>query len=155
MPRTDTPCFTPMRAALLCFAAFAAIASGRTLWYDLSTNYTFDNYLAEFSKSYSGAEYSTRKALFESNLQRIMAHNQDTTKTWKVSFLYSTCFHFIFSSALCGLVASLSQSRVWRLFLSWFLAHWLFLPAFESLANTAAFLFIQRYLCAMVRVYLL
>lgn len=28
-------------------------------------------------------EYYTRKSIFEANLQKILAHNQDTTKTWK------------------------------------------------------------------------
>ena len=75
-----------MRAAVVVLAAVAALASGRTLWHQLDASYTFDRYCEEFGKRYEAgsSEYSTRKALFDSNLARIMAHNQDTTKTWKV-----------------------------------------------------------------------
>jgi cathepsin L len=47
-------------------------------------NYTFEKYLKEYNKNYLGADYVSRKAIFESNLAKIRKHNNDTTKTWKL-----------------------------------------------------------------------
>jgi hypothetical protein len=81
-----------MRSAVLfgfALAAAVAVSSGRTLWHQLNENYTFDRYCAEFGRNYEvgSSEYTTRKSLFEANLARILKHNADKTKTWKVGFL--------------------------------------------------------------------
>jgi len=76
-----------MRASLVVGLLAAAVcgASARTLWHQLDSSYTFDKYCTEFGRNYTlgGEEYGLRKQLFEGNLARIMAHNQDGSKTWK------------------------------------------------------------------------
>lgn len=44
--------------------------------HELDASYTFDQYLLHFSKSYNDREYSHRFQIFQSNLQRILDHNQ-------------------------------------------------------------------------------
>ena len=47
-----------------------------TRWYELSNNYTFEEYVAEYGKTYSGEkEVKTRKENFKTNLKYIMDHN--------------------------------------------------------------------------------
>lgn len=74
-----------MRVAFVLLA-IVCVVSGRTLWHQLDQNYTFDKYCAEHGRDYAkgSEEYLTRSALFTANLQRILAHNADPTKTWKV-----------------------------------------------------------------------
>jgi len=69
-------------ALLACVASLGAAAPS---WDQLNESYTFDMYCAEFGRSYEAgsAEFNTRKALFDANLAHILAHNKDTTKTWK------------------------------------------------------------------------
>jgi len=50
---------------------------------ELSESYTFEHYVAQFEKHYSLEEYSLRKAIFDKQFAAIIAHNKDTTKTWK------------------------------------------------------------------------
>jgi len=54
----------------------------RTLWHQLD-GYTFDDYKAEFSKTYTPDEEPLRRALFETKLKKIQQHNRDPYKTWK------------------------------------------------------------------------
>jgi cathepsin L len=55
----------------------------KTPWHQLDS-YTFADYVAEFDRSYaSPEEYSARKLIFEANLEKIKAHNRDSSKTWK------------------------------------------------------------------------
>jgi Cathepsin propeptide inhibitor domain (I29) len=53
-------------------------------WYELDNSYTFEQYLGHYGKTYADTkEYYMRKAIFEDNLNHILQHNKDTTKTWK------------------------------------------------------------------------
>lgn len=96
-----------MRFAVVLLAALTA-ASARTLWHQLDANYTFERYTLEFGRRYElgSTEYNTRAAIFSANLQSILAHNADPTKTWKVRIIYlhvfisvmavtSTCSHLL------------------------------------------------------------
>lgn len=59
------------------------LAEAKTQWHQLE-GYSFHNYVKEFNKAYSGSsEFAMRRQLFEERLRKIMAHNRDTTKTWK------------------------------------------------------------------------
>lgn len=76
-----------MRAALLSALLLGAtLASARTTWDMLNASYTYEAYASEFPHAVAPGhpEYAMRKAIFESNLARVMAHNANPTKTWKV-----------------------------------------------------------------------
>lgn len=78
-----------MRLFVLCAVAAAlagTAAAARPLWSQLSSDYTFDAYIADFGRTYAvgSEEYAVRKGIFEANLARILAHNADSSKTWKV-----------------------------------------------------------------------
>jgi len=47
------------------------------------SGYTFDQYIIDYGKVYSGAEYGARRATFEKNLASIITHNGDVSQTWK------------------------------------------------------------------------
>jgi len=69
---------------VLCAFLFISVAFARLKWHELTPSYAFETYLDHFGKSYDDAkEYSMRKDIFEANLAKVLAHNQDTTKTWK------------------------------------------------------------------------
>jgi len=50
-------------------------------------SYSFDRYLKDFGYKYvkNSREYMERKGLFEVRKAEVIAHNQDSTKTWKIS----------------------------------------------------------------------
>jgi len=69
--------------AVLCALACAALA--RTTWDKLDATYTFEKYEAEFNKRYQSAtEREARKKIFLNNLETVLAHNNDPTKSWKM-----------------------------------------------------------------------
>lgn len=69
---------------VLCLLFVALAASARLKWYELDDTYSFETYLQHYGKKYTNTkEYQMRKAIFEDNLRHVLAHNQDTTKTWK------------------------------------------------------------------------
>jgi len=53
-----------------------------TKWTELDS-YHFGMYKQEFNKVYLPQERSFRQYIFQSNLKRIIQHNQDKTQTWK------------------------------------------------------------------------
>jgi len=61
------------------------VCEAATKWFDLEkTQYTFEKYTREFQKRYTSQEQKQfRKGIFESNLQKILIHNRDDSKTWK------------------------------------------------------------------------
>jgi len=67
--------------ALLLLAVLACTVLA-TSWEQLD-GYSFEDYVAEFSKHYGAEEYAMRKAIFDKEIAAIRAHNKDTTKTWK------------------------------------------------------------------------
>jgi len=54
----------------------------KTQWHQLQ-DYKFEDYVAEYQKSYNAQEYAKRKTNFELRLKSILKHNADPTKTWK------------------------------------------------------------------------
>jgi len=55
----------------------------KTQWFELD-QYTFEDYVHEYFKSYSTPEeYKFRKGIFEEKLAAIKKHNQDSSKSWK------------------------------------------------------------------------
>jgi cathepsin L len=63
---------------LVCFS----FALGRTRWFELD-GYSFEKYVKEYNKHYTGAEYEVRKQNFDAKLQKVTAHNRDSQRTWK------------------------------------------------------------------------
>jgi len=59
-----------------------ALSVKKTKWFQLE-DYTFDDYLREFGKSYSSEELLFRRQIFEDKLLSIRLHNIDPTNTWK------------------------------------------------------------------------
>jgi len=77
-----------MKISLLIVAVASLavlVECARPRWFELEARqYSFEEYVSDFQKSYSSEkEYSLRKKLFETRLEAILAHNRDTTKTWK------------------------------------------------------------------------
>jgi cathepsin L len=77
-------------AVLLALAAALALASaaprhgGPPRWHELSADYTYEQYCAHFrAGSPPAPEQVARRARFERNLADILAHNADSTQTWK------------------------------------------------------------------------
>jgi len=69
-------------ALLIGLAACFNSATAKTLCHQLD-DYTFENYLAEYGKAYSGFEYNQRKAIFEDRLAEIQKHNSDPSQSYK------------------------------------------------------------------------
>eukprot|EP01031_Cornospumella_fuschlensis_P043086 gene43086-52656_t len=65
------------------FAALLSLAAALPAWNQLD-NYTFDQFLADFKLKYHPSELAGRKALFETELKRVQAHNAQG-KSWKES----------------------------------------------------------------------
>jgi len=65
----------------------AATALAAPKWHELSnTNYGFEDFVHEFGLQTSNEteEYWVRKEIFEHNVERIMEHNRNPTKSWKL-----------------------------------------------------------------------
>ncbi len=69
-----------MRNLLVLISAFLAVQA-KTSWKDLD-NYTFEQYLQEFHHQFPASELPTRRAMFDSELKRIKAHNAGSA-SWK------------------------------------------------------------------------
>jgi len=67
---------------LVCVFLACALAA-RLKWHELDASYSFETYLGHYGKTYPAEEYHMRKSIFEANLNKILAHNQDSSKTWK------------------------------------------------------------------------
>jgi cathepsin L len=59
-----------------------ALSFKKTQWFQLG-EYTFDDYVREYSKAYSPQELEMRRAIFEEKLLNVQFHNQDPSNTWK------------------------------------------------------------------------
>ncbi|RYH28369.1 hypothetical protein EON65_12415 [archaeon] len=65
----------------LFFAALISVVAALPAWNQLD-NYSFDQFLADFKLKYHPSELTGRKALFETELKRVQAHNAQG-KSWK------------------------------------------------------------------------
>jgi cathepsin L len=73
-----------MLKVVIGFLLVAYVAAAKLKWYELDSTYKFETYLQHYEKKYTNPqEYEMRKAIFDANLRHVIAHNQDTTKTWK------------------------------------------------------------------------
>jgi len=72
---------------LLCLLAVASCK--KTLWSELY-QYTFENYVKEFSKHYAPHEEEFRRTIFEANLEIIRAHNQNSYSSYKLGVNHLT-----------------------------------------------------------------
>ena len=68
--------------SLIVLGLLAAVAMASPKWHELE-GYTFDNYVAQHGRSYTGAEYKKREAIFAENLNVIRKHNADHTQSYK------------------------------------------------------------------------
>lgn len=70
--------------ALTALIGTAAAAPPSDL--EISSSYTFDSYVADFGKQYATlAEHESKKRVFTANLAKIVAHNADTTQTYRMN----------------------------------------------------------------------
>ena len=72
---------------VLCLFAVLALAAAlpRSGNFEEVDGYTFAEYVADFDKVYSSIEdYQAHEAVFNANLAKIIAHNQDSTQSWCV-----------------------------------------------------------------------
>jgi len=59
--------------------------SSPTRWYQLDSSYSFDLYKKEFHKKYESPQEETlRREIFTLKLKQILAHNSDSSSTWKM-----------------------------------------------------------------------
>jgi cathepsin L len=59
-------------------------AEARPKWHELTPAYSFEQYVKDFGKKYHTHEHPQRKALFDAELQRVMAHNtQKPAPMWR------------------------------------------------------------------------
>ncbi|KAA0160686.1 hypothetical protein FNF28_05385 [Cafeteria roenbergensis] len=76
-----------MRTYLALIAAAVALLgadAARPKWSELSENYSYEQYLADFGKAAPArSEYDARKARFEAQLAATLRHNADKTASWK------------------------------------------------------------------------
>ncbi len=74
--------------SLLVAVIMAAVCSAKLgpLWHELEQQgYSFEQFKADFNKAYASvAEEAMHRAAFEENLAKIIAHNRDRTKTWRM-----------------------------------------------------------------------
>lgn len=68
-----------MRRVLL---SAGVLAAATTTW-DQLDSYSFADYVKEFDKAYTAAEYNTRQSIFETRLADIKKHNADASRTYK------------------------------------------------------------------------
>lgn len=77
--------------SVLIFLFAAVYGAVHTKWNELKNDFTFEKYLHEHpNKQYESKEYSTRRGIFEDNLKKIIAHNQDSSKSWKMGVNHLT-----------------------------------------------------------------
>jgi len=70
---------------VVLLALVCSVSSGGPRWNELDTSYTFQQYVSDFSKSYSDQnEHTARAALFQEKLQKILSHNADPDASWKM-----------------------------------------------------------------------
>ena len=74
-------------ASLLVVIAALICVSARTSWKDLSS-YNFEKYVKEFGSPLGelksdSAEWTSRKQIFDKELDRIRAHNANSAMSWK------------------------------------------------------------------------
>ena len=72
-----------MNAVLLAALAVVSV-DGRFAKHDSLNGYHFDQYLHESGKKYEGSAYETRRDIFEMNLKKIQAHNNNPHSTYKM-----------------------------------------------------------------------
>ncbi|CUG93281.1 cathepsin-L cysteine peptidase, putative, partial [Bodo saltans] len=66
-------------------------ASRRPKWNELSSSYSFAQYIVDFRKVYqSPEEHASREAIFYKNLDAVLTHNKDTTRSYKQGVNYFT-----------------------------------------------------------------
>ncbi|EGR34360.1 papain family cysteine protease, putative, partial [Ichthyophthirius multifiliis] len=73
-----------MKTLIITLSLFCLLLAAPK-WHELSSEYTFDQYISDYSKNYAKGtrEYDQRKIIFESKLQEILSHNQNTSHTYK------------------------------------------------------------------------
>jgi len=72
-----------MKICLILALSLLSLANAKTQWSQLSS-YSFEDYVKEFKKHYSSSELIVRKQIFNTRLDQIRQHNEDSTKSWKM-----------------------------------------------------------------------
>lgn len=62
---------------------FVAVAFARPKWHELDDNYSFEQYMHDFGKSYTAGEKASRSELFYTRLGDILDHNSLAGETYK------------------------------------------------------------------------
>lgn len=73
-----------VRAVLLLALIATAVLSAAPKWHELTSDYSFAQYVKDFRKVYDEAEYATREALFARNLEMILSHNAAPQHSYKL-----------------------------------------------------------------------
>eukprot|EP01088_Endostelium_zonatum_P021276 TRINITY_DN82_c0_g1_i1.p1 TRINITY_DN82_c0_g1~~TRINITY_DN82_c0_g1_i1.p1 ORF type:complete len:374 (+),score=78.37 TRINITY_DN82_c0_g1_i1:69-1190(+) len=83
---------TTVVVGLFLFSVLVACSfAARTQWQDLTSDYSWEQYMKEFNKEYHNKyEYNSRKAIFTRNMQKILQHNSDASQTWKMGVSHLT-----------------------------------------------------------------
>lgn len=73
-----------LAASVCLLLAAPSSAKQGPRWHELE-GYTFEDFKTDFGRSYADeAEEALHRAAFEENLAKIMAHNKDSSKTWRM-----------------------------------------------------------------------
>eukprot|EP00296_Roombia_truncata_P007933 JP446392.1.p2 GENE.JP446392.1~~JP446392.1.p2 ORF type:complete len:367 (-),score=183.63 JP446392.1:44-1144(-) len=59
----------------VCVAIVLAAVAVSVLALPVSQEFSFESFVAQYERTYTGAEYEARKAIFENNVRKIAAHN--------------------------------------------------------------------------------
>lgn len=71
--------------AIIALLTLLAVARQGPSWHQLSTKYTFEQYVEDFGRNYdkTTGEYNHRRNLFNKRMTSILAHNADKSHTYK------------------------------------------------------------------------
>jgi hypothetical protein len=71
---------------ILCIAVVSARDIAMRATKKQTTNlYTYEQYIKDFEKQVSAAEFDLRKGLFDLRMDQMRRHNGDATKSWKLA----------------------------------------------------------------------
>jgi len=97
---------------VLVFVCLIAAVAARISMEENLQDFTFDEYLKTFGKSYSDAtDYALHEAQFFEKLAEIIRHNADKSQTWKMGVNQFTDMNMEEMKAMFGYNAKMADSR--------------------------------------------
>jgi len=95
-------------AVLVCSLLLSFIDAAKPKWHQLE-GYTFENYVRDFRRQYTGAEYLKRKEIFDKEIAIVKAHNKNGNFLWKRGINHMSDYTQEEKSRLRGFDMSLKQ----------------------------------------------